>query len=265
MDLYELNVSTLLQELRDNWEKPKELIEISDSYEQKPVEITLYESAIVLISANLESGSKRLIKYWLSDYNFYLGAAKANKKILQTLTSSYYADDKGNGFNKNRIQEIYINHSIPIDENCFISLLKNPKRETFKNFFSKVGDIYFFEKISNGIFKDIFSPNSDEREQIFSEVLRRLELLKNSPVSTSIELISKLDKKDMSNKDDSWGVFLQQLMIARNKVAHGNDEQITLTEKSVSDFLEKAEIFQYLVVLNLYQILFDDLNKVTEE
>ncbi|WP_086315295.1 hypothetical protein A5821_002741 [Enterococcus sp. 7F3_DIV0205] len=259
MELEELSISNLLEILTENWQKPKELLEISKDYDDTNVQVTIYESCVVLISANIESGIKQIAKSWIDDYNKFVGASQANNSLMKAVQDSYYEDKGFNQKYREKIKNLHKDNNIPIDANCITTNLKNPKPDTFIKFFSKVGEKKFLERINSEQLSDLFSSNSDERDPIKEMILKKIDILKNNPMSSNEELLAKLNLNYQGS--NAWKTFLDELVKARNKVAHGNEEQITLTKIKVKDFIEKAEYFQYLTVLNLYQIFLDDYNE----
>lgn len=255
----ELSISILLENFTENWKKSKELLEISKDYEGKDVQITIYESCVVLICANIESGIKQIAKNWISDYNTFVGSSRANNSIMKSVQDSFYAEEKQNNGYREKIKNLHITNNLPIDVHCISCVLKNPKPETFTKFFKKVGEKKFLERISSKELSELFSSNSDEREPVKEIIFQKINLLKDNPIDPLKELLPTLDSDYTTS--DSWKLILEEIMKARNKIAHGNEDQITLNEKQIENFIEKAEFFQYLTILNLYQIFFDDYNK----
>lgn len=61
-----------------------------------------------------------------------------------------------------------------------------------------------------------------------------------------------------------WEEFLNQLVMERNKIAHGSDEQGTIVWKKVIEYKWKASIFQYLSILVMYDNLIDMKCKLSD-
>lgn len=275
-------MSTFINDLNNNieerWEDVNRLLVTAKSVENtdKPLHDVLCRSAIMFISAHLESFVKDVAKAIINDLNnfsSFKSAPESMKKVYcKTYTNSNAeipSNNKGE-INKDAVQrtQMLLETLDSFDvkfviepfliNNSFGNNQKNPSPNLISKIFINFGIKQPFKWLDNSIFNTIFEGTSASSKSITDNAL----MMKNHINDNTTSYPYKLDIKIANIQEPSsvassaklrsfWETFLDELMAKRHRIAHGSSFAESLSVEALNDYKSAVTILERLLIIVL--------------
>jgi len=230
---------------------------------------TLCRSAQVLLIAHFEGAVKQFVRDVIDDFNQSNYEFKDSPNALKYTFCTFFIKEN-NDLIRNKLLDTF--NSVPVKYTAEAFLFnnhsdnnRNPNSNVLNNILQRFGVSGFLSQIENSDLDIAFEDSKSNQVAIRDKIkFYLIENVKSYPYTVSLELFNiKYDRnadKRKLRKKSIWEEFLDEVMIKRHTIAHGNSLESQCSHTEIERSKLKIEILIYAYVLLLCKFSSPSLN-----